>query len=153
MALYDFIIEDINGKLFNMESLLGKKVMLVNTASKCGFTKQFAQLQELYNNTDRNKFEIIGFPSNDFGSQDPGTNEEIALFCEKNYNVTFPMMGKIKVAKNPVHPLYLWLNREMGGAPQWNFHKYLLDEKGSVVKSISSSTEPIDKEILDWINQ
>jgi glutathione peroxidase len=153
MIFYDFIFDDINGKVFDVQTLVGKKVMLINTASQCGYTKQFAQLEELYKNTDRNKFEILGFPSNDFGKQDPGTNGEIAAFCEKNYGVTFPMMSKIKVAENPVHPIYSWLNREIGEEPKWNFHKYLIDEKGNVVRSIPSSTEPIDAEILDWINQ
>jgi len=99
MIFYDFIFDDINGKVFDVQTLVGKKVMLINTASQCGYTKQFAQLEELYKNTDRNKFEILGFPSNDFGKQDPGTNGEIAAFCEKNYGVTFPMMSKIKVAE------------------------------------------------------
>ncbi len=153
MILYDFIFEDINGNVFDVESLAGKNVLIVNTASHCGFTKQFAQLQELYENSSRQTFEILGFPSNDFGQQDPGSDEEIALFCEKNYGVNFPMMSKVKVVGNSTHPLYSWLKSETGEEPKWNFHKYLIDKKGNVIRSLSSSIEPLDSEIIDWVQQ
>lgn len=151
MILYDFIFEDINGNQYDIEALTGKKVLLVNTASECGFTKQFSQLQDLYENTDRNTFEIIGFPCNDFGKQDPGSNKEIAEFCKSSFGVTFPMMSKIKVVGNSAHPLYSWLKSETGEEPKWNFHKYLIDKKGNVVRSLPSAVEPIDPEILDWV--
>jgi glutathione peroxidase len=153
MILHDFHIKDINGNTFDLETLIGKKVLVVNTASKCGFTKQYAQLQDLYENTDRNSFEIIGFPSNDFGLQEPGTDEEIALFCKENYGVAFPMMHKINVVGNGVHPLFSWLKSETGEEPKWNFHKYLIDGNGNVLRSIESRVEPTNSEILDWIQQ
>jgi|TARA_R110000737_G_scaffold324995_1_gene338152 glutathione peroxidase len=153
MVLYDFHIEDISGNPFDLESLSGKKVLLINTASECGFTKQYPQLQDLYEHTDRSKFEIIGFPSNDFGSQEPGTNEEIAQFCTANFGVKFPMMSKISVKGNSVHPIFSWLKSETGEEPKWNFHKYLIDRNGNVLRSLEAAVEPTDSEILDWINQ
>lgn len=153
MVLYDFHIEDITGNIFDLDTLQGKKVLLVNTASECGFTKQLAQLQDLYENTDRNSFEIIGFPSNDFGNQEPGTNEEIAEFCTANYGITFPMMSKVNIKVSPIHPIFSWLKSETGEEPKWNFHKYLIDRNGNVLRSLDTNVEPTDSVILDWIQQ
>lgn len=157
MKLYDFEITQINGEAFESSLLKGKKVMIVNTASKCGLTPQYAALEDLFQHTERNEFMILGFPSNDFLKQEPGTNEEIAEFCQVNYGVSFPMMGKIKVKGDDKHPLYQWLlieSKKKGGPSEveWNFHKFLIDEKGDFVKSISPKTQPLDEEILDWIN-
>lgn len=157
MKLYDFQLIQIDGQAFDTNSLKGKKVLIVNTASKCGLTPQYAGLEDLFQHTDRNDFTILGFPSNDFLKQEPGTNEEIAEFCQVNYEVSFPMMAKIKVKGEDKHALYEWLLSESGkkGGPtevEWNFHKFLIDEIGCFVKSISPKTLPVDEEIVDWIN-
>jgi glutathione peroxidase len=151
MNFYDFKIKDITGKDFDLSQYKGKKVLLVNTASECGYTPQFEQMEELHKELGGEKFEIIGFPSNDFGAQDPGSNEEIATFCQKNYGVTFPMMEKIAVLGENAHPIYNWLQNELKTEVKWNFHKFLIDEKGHVVKEISHRTPPNDLEIVNWI--
>ncbi|HLW30008.1 MAG TPA: glutathione peroxidase [Brumimicrobium sp.] len=155
--MYSFNVNDINGDPFDLSELKGKKVMLVNTASECGLTPQYEQLQVLYEATSREEFMIVGFPSNDFGAQEPGSNDEVANFCQKNYGVTFPMMSKIVVKGEGQHPLYSWLIEEsikQGGAEEvaWNFHKFLIDEKGKFVKDVHPKTLPNAPEILDWIN-
>src|SRR5690554_6698326 len=157
MVMYNFKVKDINGQPFDLTQLKGKKVMVVNTASECGLTPQYEQLQSLYEETSRDNFMIIGFPSNDFGQQEPGSNEEVASFCEKNYGVTFPMMSKIGVKGKKQHPLYEWLLKESkanGGVEEvaWNFHKFLIDEEGNFVKDISPKTLPNAIEITNWIN-
>lgn len=153
MGFHQFAVKDIAGKEFDLATLKGKKVMVVNTASECGFTPQFAQLEELYLAFGGDKFEIIGFPSNDFGGQEPLSNEEIAAFCTKNYGVTFPMMEKITILGDNVHPLYKWLKEQSGTEVKWNFHKFLIDEEGNVVKSLPSSVLPIEEEIVLWLTQ
>ncbi len=133
-----------------------KKVMVVNTASKCGFTPQYADLEKIYKQYGGNNFVIIGFPANNFAQQEPGTNSEIKSFCEKNYGVTFPMMSKISVKGNDMAPLYKWLtskqlNGKMDSEVKWNFQKYLIDENGSLVKVIYSKEKPDSDEITSWI--
>lgn len=156
-TLHDFSIETLDGTEFDLSTLKGKKVLIVNTASECGLTPQYAQLQELYEEYGGEDFEIIGFPSNDFAGQEPGTNDEIATFCQKNYGVTFPMMTKIKVKGEGKHPIYEWLtSKDQNGRGdfevQWNFHKFLVDEDGKLVKEVSPQIAPIDPEVIDWIN-
>lgn len=151
MNLFDFSFQSIDGQDFDLSQLNHKKILVVNTASACGYTPQFAQLQELYENTDCSSFEIIGFPSNDFGAQDPGTNAEIAQFCQRNYGVDFPMMAKVGVIGDNADSFFKWLTAETGQAPQWNFHKYLIDNTGAVVKSLPSAVSPLDEEIMNWI--
>lgn len=151
MNFYDFKINDITGNDFDLSQYKGKKLLLVNTASECGYTPQFEQMEEMHKEFGGDKFEIIGFPSNDFGAQDPGSNEEIATFCQKNYGVTFPMMEKITVLGENAHPIYKWLQNELSTEVKWNFHKFLIDEHGNVVKEISHRTPPNDLEIVDWI--
>lgn len=156
-TLHDFTIETLQGETFDLSTLKGKKVLVVNTASECGLTPQYAQLQELYEKFGGENFEIVGFPSNDFAGQEPGSNDEIASFCQKNYGVTFPMMIKIKVKGDGQHPIYQWLtSKAQNGVGdyevQWNFHKFLVDEDGKLVKDVSPQTAPIDPEIIDWIN-
>ena len=151
MNLYDFSFETITGQPFDVESLKGKKVLIVNTASECGLTPQFDQLEDLYDEYKSDKFEILGFPSNDFGEQDPGSNEEIAAFCRKNYGVTFPMMSKIVVKGEGQHPLFQWLTSKTGEDVKWNFHKFLIDETGDFVRDVHPQTLPIDETILSWI--
>lgn len=148
---YDFQVKDIYGNPFDLKQFEGKKVLVVNTASECGLTPQFKNLQELYDNTDRKNFEIIGFPSNDFAGQDPGSNAEILNFCQKNYGVAFSMMAKITVIGEEAHPLYKWLCGQTNSEVKWNFHKFLIDEKGEVVRSVDPTILPISPEIVDWI--
>lgn len=155
-TIYQFVVKDISGDDFDMSSLRGKKVMIVNTASKCGLTPQYKQLQSLYQEFKDKDIVIIGFPANNFGAQEPGTNQEIAEFCEANYGVSFPMMGKISVKGNDIHPLYNFLTRkELNGLAdsevEWNFQKYLIDKDGHLSKVINPRILPTDTEIKDWI--
>lgn len=155
-SFYDFKVKDIDGNDFELSKLKGKKVLVVNTASKCGLTPQYKQLQSLYEQFGGEKFVIVGFPANNFMKQEPGTNEEIAEFCEKNYGVTFPMMEKISVKGDDMHPLYHWLtekskNGVLDSEVGWNFQKYLIDEKGQLVKMVEPKTKPDDEQIVSWI--
>ncbi len=155
-SFYDFKVRAIDGKEFDLSSLKGKKVMVVNTASKCGNTPQYSKLEALYEKYKDQNFMIIGFPANNFGSQEPGTNEEIAQFCEVNYGVTFPMMEKISVKGSDQHPLYTWLTKEslngkMDSEVKWNFQKYLIDENGHLVDVIEPKTQPDSEKIINWI--
>lgn len=154
--IYDFKVKDIQGELFDFESLKGKKIMVVNTASKCGLTPQYEQLEALYQKYKDDNFIIIGFPANDFLSQEPGTNEEIASFCKLNYGVSFPMMSKVIVKGKEKCEIYQYLTRkELNGLEdnevKWNFQKYLINEKGFLVKVISPKVKPNDSVIIDWI--
>lgn len=155
-TIYDFKVTDIDGNEFNLASLKGKKVMIVNTASKCGLTPQYEELEKLYKTYKDSNFVIIGFPSNNFMSQEPGSNNEIKEFCSKNYGVSFPMMSKIEVKGKDMHPLYQFLtekskNGYSDNSVKWNFQKYLIGEDGKLVKVISPSTKPMDEEIISWI--
>ena len=155
-SIHDFKVIDIEGNEFDLASLKGKKVMIVNTASKCGLTPQYEQLQTIYSKYENKNFVIIGFPANNFMGQEPGAEEEIASFCEKNYGVTFPMMSKISVKGDDMHPLYKFLtSKEMNQVSDnevaWNFQKYLINEKGELVKVISPRTKPDAQEIISWI--
>lgn len=156
-TIYDFKVETISGDTLNLASLKGKKVMIVNTASKCGLTPQFEQLEQLYKEFKDQNFVIIGFPTNDFMGQDPGSNEEIAEFCQMNYGVTFPMMAKIVVKGKEKHPLYQYLTEKSQNEIddfdiEWNFQKFLINENGSIDKVISPRVLPNAPEIVDWIN-
>ncbi|MFZ4398649.1 MAG: glutathione peroxidase [Bacteroidales bacterium] len=155
--LYSFDVKTIDGQKFDMSTLKGKKVLVVNTASKCGLTPQYKQLEELnkmYGNSSR--FVIIGFPANNFLAQEPGTNEEIKSFCEKNYGVTFQMMEKISVKGADIHPLYKWLtskkeNGVMDAEVQWNFQKFMIDEDGNLVDMIPPKESPLSEKVIIWI--
>ncbi len=156
--IYDYKVVDIEGGNFDLKKLKGKKVMIVNTASKCGLTPQFEELEKLYKTNLNNNFVIIGFPTNDFLNQDPGTNEQIKSFCVKNYGVTFPMMSKISVKGKDKHPLYEYLttkslNKLVDNKVKWNFQKYLIDENGVLVRVVDPSTSPLDDSIIQWIKQ
>ena len=155
-TIYQYKAQTIEGDTFDFNSLKGKKVMIVNTASKCGLTPQYTQLQELYEQYCGADFVIIGFPANNFLSQEPGTNEEIAIFCEKNYGVTFPIMAKISVKGKEMHPIYQFLtqankNGKLDSKVTWNFQKYLIDKNGVLSKVISPRTSPKDPEVIAWI--
>jgi glutathione peroxidase len=150
-SLFDFTVTDIQGNEFPLSQLKGKKILIVNTASKCGFTPQYDDLEKLYNTYKEKKFVIIGFPANNFLKQESGTNEEILNFCRKNYGVTFPMMSKISVKGNDIHPLYKWLTSETKSEVSWNFQKYMIDENGKIVDYVSPNTKPFDPKIINWI--
>lgn len=154
-TFYDFKLKDLDGKEVSLSQFKGKKILVVNVASKCGYTPQYASLQEL-NEKYGDKIQILGFPANNFGGQEPGSNEEIKSFCSENYGVTFPVFEKISVKGFDKHPLYRWLSdAKLNGwnsqEPSWNFCKYLIDEKGELLKFYPSSVTPLDEEILSAI--
>jgi glutathione peroxidase len=154
-SIYDFTVETLTGEKFDFSSLKGKKIIIVNTASECGLTPQYEKLQKLYEEHG-DKLVIIGFPANNFGAQEPGSNTEIATFCKMNYGVTFPMMSKISVKGDDMHEIYKFLTqKEKNGLQdsevEWNFQKYLIDENGRLVKVVSPKVQPDDKEIVEWV--
>jgi glutathione peroxidase len=146
MNFYDFTMNSIDGTPVELSSYKGKKVLIVNVASKCGYTPQYADLQELHEKYG-DKVVILGFPANNFGGQEPGSNLEIASFCEKNYGVSFQMFEKISVKGKDRHPLYTWLAEQSGEEPSWNFCKYLIDENGQVMAFYPSAVNPLDEQI------
>ena len=153
---HSFTVKSIDGEDFPLSSLKGKKVLVVNVASKCGYTPQYAQLQALYEEYSSEKFVIIGFPANNFGGQEPGTNEEIQEFCQSTYGVTFPMMEKISVKGEDIHPLYQWLTQKnengiMDVEVEWNFQKFMIDEAGDWAGYATSGTLPNNVSITNWI--
>ena len=156
-SFHDFTVLDVDGGEFNMARLKGKKVLVVNTASKCGLTPQYKDLEKLYREYGDQDFIIIGFPSNDFAGQEPGTNEEIATFCEEQYGVTFPIMAKIAVKGSDIHPVYQWLTEKSRNGVEdsnvkWNFQKYMIDENGMLVGHVVPRKKPYTSEIISWIN-
>jgi glutathione peroxidase len=155
-GFYDFRVKTLEGEEFSFNSLKGKKVMIVNTASKCGHTPQYKELEEVYEKY-RSDFVIIGFPANNFGNQEPGSASDIRKFCTENYGVTFPLMQKISVKGDDMHPLYKWLttkalNGVMDSEVKWNFQKYLIDENGNLVDVVYSKEKPDSEKILAWIS-
>jgi len=157
-TLYDFKATTLDGQPFDLSSLKGKKVLVVNTASKCGFTPQYASLQKLYETYKDRNFVIIGFPANNFASQEPGTNAEIKEFCTKNYGVTFPMMSKISVKGADIDPLYKWLTQKSQNGVtdadvQWNFQKFMIDEQGKLVGFVPPKELPNSPAITNWIEE
>ena len=155
-TFHDFTVKTIEGEDFDLSQLRGKKVLVVNTASKCGFTPQYEDLQNLYEKYGGEKFIVIGFPANNFLRQEPGSNEEIREFCTRNYGVSFPMMEKISVKGRDMAPVYKWLtskdeNGTMNSSVKWNFQKYLVDENGKLVDMASSKTNPFNPRIVQWI--
>lgn len=154
-GFYDFKVKTLEGKDFDFASLKGKKVMVVNTASKCGYTPQYEDLQTLYEQFGQ-KLVIIGFPANNFMNQEPGTAEEIREFCNTKYEVTFPLMEKISVKGSDMHPLYQWLtskekNGVMDSSVKWNFQKYLIDENGKLVDVLYSKDKPGSDKVITWL--
>jgi glutathione peroxidase len=154
-GFYDFKVKTLEGKDFDFASLKGRKVMIVNTASKCGFTPQYEDLENLYEQY-RQKLVIIGFPANNFMNQEPGNALEIRQFCTDKYGVTFPMMEKISVKGNDMHPLYKWLtskdkNGVMDSEVKWNFQKYLIDENGKLVDVIYTKEKPGSDKVIAWL--
>ncbi|MBL7845189.1 MAG: glutathione peroxidase [Cyclobacteriaceae bacterium] len=149
-SVYDFKINSIDGELIDFSKYKGKTLLIVNVASKCGYTPQYADLEKLHE-THGNKIVVLGFPANNFGGQEPGTNLEIAEFCQKNYGVKFQMFEKISVKGDDQHALYKFLKEKTGSEPSWNFCKYLVKPDGTV-KFFASKVNPMDKQILDEIN-
>jgi len=157
-TLYDFTATTIEGESFDFSTLKGKKVLIVNTASECMLTPQFKKLQELYQEYGGEDFEIVGFPCNDFGKQDPADNEVIYEFCTNKYEVTFPMMAKIEIKGENAHPIYKWLtsseeNGVLDAKVTWNFQKFLIDENGEIVDFVSPIKSPQTDRIIDWLNE
>jgi glutathione peroxidase len=155
-SFHDFTVKSIDGKMYDLSQLKGKKVLVVNTASRCGFTPQYANLEKLYQKYKDHDFIITGFPANNFLRQEPGTDAEIKNFCELNYGVSFPMMSKISVKGKDIHPLYSWLtdkkqNGVMNSSVKWNFQKYMIDENGILVGVVSPKTDPLSDKIVSWI--
>lgn len=155
-TIYQYKVEDLSGNVFDFASLKGKKIMIVNTASKCGLTPQYKDLEAIYKEYKDKGFVIIGFPANNFASQEPGTNEEIGAFCQQNYGVTFPMMDKVSVKGDDMCEIYKFLTQKSKNGLQdseveWNFQKYLINENGELVKVIKPRTLPTDPEVINWI--
>lgn len=157
-SIHQFKAAGIDGKTVDFSTFKGKKLLVVNTASECGLTPQFKQLQEIYDTYKDKNFMVIGFPSNDFKHQDPGNNSEIQAFCQKNYGVTFLMMEKITVKGDSIHPIYKWLtskqeNGVMSSTVKWNFQKYMIDENGSFVDVVVPWKKPNCRKIIRWIGK
>lgn len=144
---YSFQLKALDGEEIDFSRYKGKKVLLVNVASECGYTPQYADLQQLHE-TYGDKVAVLGFPANNFGNQESGSNQQIADFCQKNYGVDFQMFSKISVKGKDQHPLYEWLREQSGQEPSWNFCKYLLDENGEVLGFYPSGVNPMDEEIV-----
>ena len=156
-TIYKFKVKDLYGKEFDFASLKGKKILIVNTASECGLTPQYKDLEAIYKKYKDKNFVIVGFPANNFGSQEPGSNEQIAKFCQLNYGVTFPMMSKISVKGKDMTEIYQFLTQKSKNGLQdseveWNFQKYLINEEGELVKVLSPRVLPTDTAIVGWIN-
>jgi glutathione peroxidase len=156
-TIYQFKVTDLYGKEFDFFTLKGKKLLIVNTASECGLTPQYKDLEAIYRKYKDKNFVIVGFPANNFGSQEPGSNEQIAKFCQMNYGVTFPMMSKISVKGKDIHEVYKFLTQKdknglQDSQVEWNFQKYLINEVGELIKVLSPRVLPTDTEIVDWIN-
>lgn len=154
--IYQFKVTDLYGSEFDFSSLKGKKIMVVNTASECGLTPQYSDLQKLYDTYKEEDFVIIGFPANNFGGQEPGSDMQIATFCKENYGVSFPMMSKISVKGDDMHEVYQFLTKKSKNGLQdsdvaWNFQKYLIDENGELVQVIEPKTLPTDPQVVAWI--
>lgn len=152
-TIHSFKVKGIEGEEIDFALFKGKKIIVVNVASACGFTPQYQQLQELYEEFGH-KLVVVGFPANNFGGQEPGTNEEIRAFCSRRFGVTFPLAAKIDVT---THPVYQWLTQKsenglLDSQVTWNFQKYLLDEQGRLVKCLPPAVSPLDDEILNWVN-
>jgi len=153
--IYDFKVAGLDGGEINFSEFKGKKILIVNTASQCGYTPQYAELEQLYQKY-KDRLVVVGFPANNFGEQEPGTNEEIKEFCQKNYGVTFPMAAKVSVKGNDIAPLFKYLTNEaknlgIDDPVKWNFTKFLIDENGKLVTVFSHKTTPLSEEVVGMI--
>ena len=154
-VFWDFNIKDINEENIDLTKLKNKTILLVNVASNCGFTNQYTELQELFDKYHDKGLVVLGVPSNQFGGQEPGNNEEIKNFCETNFNITFPMTAKVEVKGNNAHPIYQWAKETYGNStiPKWNFHKILINKDGKVEDTYASFTTPMSKKIIKKLEQ
>jgi glutathione peroxidase len=156
-SVHSFTVKDIDGKDMKLESYKGKVVLIVNVASNCGYTKQYADLQKLYDQYKDKGLVVLGFPANNFGGQEPGSNEEIKLFCSEKYDVQFPMFSKVSVKGDDIHPLFAELtkaeNPNFTGDINWNFEKFLVDKNGKLVHRFRSKSEPMSDEVLSAIKK
>ncbi len=155
-SIYDFKVPGLDGKEIDFSQYKGRKILIVNTASNCGNTKQYADLENLYRKY-KETLVVVGFPANNFGAQEPGSNEEIGEFCKKNYGVTFPMAEKISVKGDDIHPLYKFLVDEAAkkgftDPVKWNFTKFLVDENGQLITVIHNKTSPLGEEMMKYLN-
>ena len=152
-TLFDFKINTINGDELNLSTYKGKTVLIVNVASNCGFTKQYDDLQNLYDTYSEKGLVILGIPSNQFGGQEPGSEDEIKDFCKTNFNITFPMTSKYDVKGENAHPIFLWAKKSFGNStvPKWNFHKILVNKNGKIVDTFASFTNPKSNKIIKKI--
>jgi glutathione peroxidase len=155
--IYDFTLPSIDGKPMPLAEFKGKVVLVVNVASRCGYTPQYSALESLYEKYKDQGFVIVGFPANNFGAQEPGTNEEIKTFCSRKYNVTFPMYSKVSVKGDDQTPLYQYLTKQTGpaiaGDIKWNFTKFLVDRNGNVVQRFESAVTPDSKEVVSAVDK
>jgi len=153
-SVYDFKLKNIDGADFSLDQYHGKKLLIVNTASKCGFTPQYKELQQLAD-LYKDKVVVIGFPANNFGQQEPGTATEIKTFCSKNYGVTFPLSEKVSVKGDDIAPLFKYLtetpNHDFTGEIKWNFEKFLIDENGKLIHRFRSQTTPLDPKLTQYL--
>ncbi len=154
-SIYQFKVEGLSGGMIDFSQFKGKKILVVNTASKCGFTPQYEYLEKLYQQY-KDKLVIVGFPANNFGSQEPGTNDEIKAFCTKNYGVTFPMAAKVSVKGDDIAPIFKWLtnkteNGVLDADIKWNFTKFLLDEHGNLIAKFDSNVGPMSEDIVKYL--
>ena len=147
---FDFNIKNIDGKVIDFSKYKNKTILLVNVASKCGFTKQYSGLQELYKKYEEKGFVVIGIPSNQFGGQEPGSDKEIKEFCETNFNITFPITEKVDVKGENSHPIFTWAKNNYGKSaiPKWNFHKIIIDKEGKIAETFTSLTNPSSKKFI-----
>jgi glutathione peroxidase len=158
-SIYDFKVKSIDGSTFDFKTLKGKKIIIVNTASECGNTPQYEELEQIYKKYKSKNVVVIGFPANNFGGQEPGSDKDIKAFCSKNYAVTFPMMSKISVKGSDMAPIYKWLTEKSANGVKdapvtWNFQKFLIDENGKWVNSIAPKTAPLSsKEIIEFVSK
>ena len=154
-VFFDFSINDINEEKLEFSSYKNKTILLVNVASNCGFTKQYSELQKLYDTYKDKGLIVLGVPSNQFGGQEPGSNSDIKDFCESNFNITFPMTSKYSVKGNDAHPVYIWAKDNYGNSaiPKWNFHKILINKNGKIQATYNSFTKPMSKKILGEIEK
>jgi glutathione peroxidase len=154
-TFFDFKINSINGEELDLSSFKGKTILLVNVASKCGFTNQYDDLQKIYDDFRDKGLIVIGIPTNQFGGQEPGSEKEIKNFCETNFNITFPMTSKYEVKGANAHPIYIWAKDTFGKStvPKWNFHKILINKNGEIVDTFASFTGPMSKKIINKLDQ
>ncbi len=154
-TIYEFKIQSISGEELNLKQYRGKAILLVNVASRCGFTKQYKDLQKLWDKYNKKGLVVLGVPSNQFGSQEPGSNEDIKKFCKVNFNISFPMSLKYDVKGENAHSIYKWAKESYGkkAIPKWNFHKILIDKNGVVVDTFASFTNPMSKKITSKIEK